>query len=77
MRKRFRPGDRVVVLRDIARNEGPYAKAGEAGAVIETFEAWLGWHAGKTVHAQVRMDDGGVKTFRLTSIQNEADCVAD
>ena len=66
-------GHRVSVLRDITRIEGTervrltYAVAGETGEVIETF----GEHDTKrpTWHAKVKMDAGGIKTFRITSLK--------
>ncbi len=58
--------DRVCLLRDIERREGPYAAAGLTGTVTEVFRQ------GQTniLHAKVRADhDGRLYTFRLTSLK--------
>lgn len=64
--KKVSAGQRVRVLRDIVRVEGPYAQAGELGEVYEMFNE----HGRKTCwYAKVRMDHGDVKTFRVTSLE--------
>lgn len=66
------PHTRVRVLRPITRKEGPYAAAGDEGVVEEVFRgrSQSPQDTHKTVpwHAKVRMSDGSLKTFRLTSI---------
>jgi hypothetical protein len=69
----IKSGHRVRLLRDISRAEGPYAQAGEAGTVTETFRP-PGTSSGTLGPwcAKVRMDGTGViKTFRLTSLERE------
>lgn len=56
---------RVTVLRDIVRKEGPYAKAGEQGEVLETFQPQGG--SKSAWFAKVQMG-GMIKTFRVTSL---------
>jgi hypothetical protein len=66
------PHTRVRVLRPITRKEGPYAAAGDEGVVEEVFRgrSQSPQDTRKTVpwYAKVRMSDGSLKTFRLTSI---------
>lgn len=69
--KKIEAGHRVSVARDIVRGEGPYASAGESGKVIETFKE--NEHSPTVWHAKVKMDLGGIKTFRVTSLQREDD----
>lgn len=70
--KKIEVGHEVEVLRDIKRVEGPYAKAGEAGVVIEVFfntarTPRQGNHP-QNWNAKVKMAAGGIKTFRVTSL---------
>jgi len=67
--RKIQKGDRVVVLREITRAEGPYASAGEAGEVWETFQPQQA-RKGEWC-AKVQMDGGGTKTFRVTSLRRE------
>lgn len=72
MRKHPNPGTKATVIRDITRKEGPYAKAGETGEILDTFPGWIGWRANRIWHAKVLMDaDKSIKTFRLTSLNWE------
>ena len=66
--RKIEQGDRVVVVRDITRAEGPYANAGEVGDVLEMFQP----HGGvkSPWYAKVAMDGKGIKTFRVTSIKH-------
>lgn len=63
---KIEPNDTVTVLRDITRVEGLYAVAGTTGVVLELFQP----HGTKKSpwSAKVRMADGTVKTFRVTSL---------
>lgn len=67
------PRTRVRVLRPITRKEGPYAAAGDEGVVEEVFRgaSQSPQDTRKTIpwHAKVRMTDGVLKTFRLTSLE--------
>lgn len=68
----IKTGDTVVLLRDIDRAEGPYAKQGERGRVLEVFQvASSGARQPAVRHAKVQMQDV-IKTFRLTSLALEA-----
>lgn len=61
----------VVVKRNIFRKETgmfPYAWAGDKGIVIEIF-ATNQSPKEKKLSAKVAMNDGTIKTFRLTSIR--------
>lgn len=62
-------GHRVSVIRDVVRKEGPYASAGEAGEVVDTFKEHP--RAPTIWYAKVKMDAGGIKTFKVTSLQRE------
>jgi len=64
--KKIEAQDTVRVLRDIIRAEGPYANAGERGLVLELFQP----HASPKSpwYAKVQMTEGGIKTFRATSL---------
>lgn len=65
--KKIEPGHRVIVVRDIVRKEGPYARRGETGVVTELFNVY---DQKNTWNAKVRMDaDDAIKTFRITSLQ--------
>lgn len=65
--KKIAAGHRVSVLRDVVRKEGPYAVAGETGEVVDTFKEHPG--APTIWYAKVKMDAGGIKTFKVTSLQ--------
>lgn len=69
--KRIKPGQNVRVKRDITRVEGPYAKAGETGVVEETFPTKLSGSPAERPnwYAKVRMANGTIKTFRLTTLE--------
>lgn len=71
--KKIAAGHRVSVARDIVRGEGPYASAGEVGEVIETFKENV--NSPTVWHAKVKMDAGGIKTFRVTSLQREGNAL--
>ena len=51
----------VIVIRDITRKGGRYASEGDSGSVIKMSNGW----------AEVEMDTGGYKTFRVTSLCRE------
>jgi len=73
----LKTSDRVALLRDIRRipEEGsrdwiPYAHEGDEGIIEEIFRASMQSMGEKeTWHAKVRMLDGSLKTFRLTSLE--------
>lgn len=65
----IRLGDKVRVLRDITRREGPYAKAGEEGRVEDIFNSpTVGVPSERRLYAKVRIG-ADLKTLRLTSIE--------
>ncbi len=69
MARKIEPGHLVTVARDITRKEGPYAKQGERGEVIEVFTSQgTGHNQNVARSAKVRMSDQVIKTFRLTSL---------
>ena len=72
--KKLRPNDQVTVLRDITRQEGPYAKAGETGKVVEVFSNKVGAGEKSRWFAKVLMDKGDIKTFRQTSLDILRQC---
>jgi len=64
----LKKNDRVRLLRNITRREGPYATKGETGTVHELFTAGTG--AGERIrYAKVLMNQGGIKTFRISSLE--------
>jgi hypothetical protein len=63
--------DKVILLRDIVRREGPYAKAGETGSVIEVFGNKVGGNEAMRWFAKVKLTGGGIKTFRCTSLKKD------
>jgi hypothetical protein len=66
-------GDDVIVARDITRREGIYATAGETGRVVETFRPpSSAAHQLGPWYAKVRMAGGVLKTFRVTSLERDA-----
>lgn len=65
--RKLEPGHRITVLRDITRKEGPYAKAGETGEVIECFSPY--GRKEDSWHAKCAMSTGVIKTFRVSSLQ--------
>lgn len=74
--KAIRAKQRVRLKRNITRSEGPYAKAGDEGVVIDTFVTNVHqYHDGSIVRVTTRtwyakvLMDGAVKTFRLTSLE--------
>ncbi len=73
MAQSIRAGNRVRVVRDIVRREGPYASENEEGVVEETFvdaRTVYSWVSPKKLwHAKVRFPDGSLRTFRLTSLE--------
>ena len=74
MGKRFNVGDVVVVNKDIVRVEGPYAMAGETGAIEEIFRPNSVEVVGKNLYAKVRMSSTGlIKTFRLSSLNHASE----
>lgn len=68
-------GHKVRVLRDIVKKEGPYAKAGQEGAIVEVFQP----PTFASLRPYVRVNKGpwyakirfgvDIKTLRLTSIE--------
>ena len=66
-------GDSVRVNKDITRTEGPYAKKGEQGTVIDIFRPQpTGFGELKPLYAKVRVTREGctpILTFRLTSLE--------
>jgi hypothetical protein len=65
----FKTDMSIVVLRDIVREEGEYAKEGDKGLIIELFQSQTGSNRRDRVwYAKTRMDSGGIKTFRISSI---------
>jgi len=68
----FKVGQRVRLKLDIFRIEcpSPYAKKGDTGNVEDIFSTFASSSfRGKVAHAKVRMADGTLKTFRLTSLE--------
>jgi hypothetical protein len=74
---KFKPNDKVVLLRDInrisdtpSREEILYASKGALGLVVEMFlQASCGAGKRKTPYVKVKMnEDGKIKTFRATSL---------
>lgn len=63
-------GNRIIVNKDIARKEGPYATKGETGTVVEIFHSFNGKWKKPKQNAKCLMDGEGsvIKTFRLSSI---------
>lgn len=68
----IKPGDKVTVVRDITRSEGPYAKAGDTGEVTEVFlrDAFKSDKKNRTWYAKV-LTEQQVKTFRITSLKKQ------
>lgn len=65
-------GQKVILLRDITRREGLYARAGETGIVHELFIRLdcLPRLRKKSVYVKVIMNlTGKLKTFRKTSLK--------
>ena len=66
-------GDSVRVNKDITRVEGPYAKKGEQGTVIDIFRPQpTGFGEKKPPYAKVRVTrewSTPILTFRLTSLE--------
>lgn len=67
--RRISKGDYVIVKRDIIRLEGLYAVKGEKGVVKDTFDTHQSGGGTVIWHAQVKMNDGKLKTFKLTSLE--------
>lgn len=70
-------GHRVVVRRDLVRVEGPYARAGEKGTIVEIFRSGSSGPSSKngSWYAKVDMDSNEIKTFRLTSLRQDRSSV--
>lgn len=69
----FRIGDMVIVNKDVVRREGPYANKGDMGVVIDIFSSGNDVND-RRINAKISMlDDGSIKTFRLTSIDKLSD----
>lgn len=63
-------GDRISLRRDIVRHEGPYASIGDQGTILSIFRPIpTALMETKPLSAKVQMDDGPIKTFRLTSLK--------
>jgi hypothetical protein len=63
--------DSLQFVRGISRRETLYASSGETGVVKELFRPdGTGGMEVKPWYAKVAMDNGGIKTFRLTSLNH-------
>ena len=81
MNKRYNVGDKVTLNKDIhrvdhiTRNKCLYGSLGETGTIIEIFRPQPtggGSYTATPLSAKVKMDVyGGIKTFRLTSLNKE------
>lgn len=69
----FKIGQRVRVKRDIFRAEdpqNPYSREGEQGEILEIFRPIpTGGGEVKALCAKVRVEDGSIRTLRLTSLE--------
>ena len=67
-KKKLKKGDSVILLRDITRTEGRYARKGEVGTVAEVFgNKMSGGQEPMRWFAKVQIA-GKIKTFRTTSL---------
>ena len=72
----FHPGDKIRFKRNLMRippcgSIEPilYVPADAVGTIIEIFTTAQGKGSDRTLHAKVKMDDGSIRTARLTSLE--------